>query len=28
MQQWIIQGNLLQNALFQKRLTDFFSSNA
>ena len=28
MQQWIIQGNLLRNALFQKRLTDLFSCNA
>ena len=26
MQQWIIQGKLLKNALFQKRLSDFFSS--
>jgi hypothetical protein len=25
MQQWIIQGNLLRNALFQKRISDFFS---
>jgi hypothetical protein len=25
MQQWIIQGKLLRNALFQKRLSDFFS---
>ncbi len=24
MQQWIIQGNLLRHALFQKRITDFF----
>jgi hypothetical protein len=27
MQQWIIQGKLLKNALFQKRLSDFFSSS-
>jgi DNA repair protein NreA len=26
MQQWIIQGKLLKNALFQKRISDFFSS--
>jgi hypothetical protein len=25
MQQWIIQGKLLRNALFQKRITEFFS---
>jgi hypothetical protein len=25
MQQWILQGKLLKNALFQKRITDFFS---
>ncbi len=25
MQQWIIQGNLLRNVLFQKRISDFFS---
>ena len=27
MQQWIIQGHLLRNALFQKRLSDFFSAS-
>jgi hypothetical protein len=27
MQQWIIQGKLLRNALFQKRLSDFFSAS-
>jgi len=27
MQQWIIQGKLLRNALFQKRMTDFFSGS-
>ena len=26
MQQWIIQGKLLRHALFQKRISDFFSS--
>lgn len=27
MQQWIIQGKLLRKALFQKRISDFFSAN-
>jgi hypothetical protein len=27
MQQWIIQGKLLRNALFQKRISDFFSGS-
>jgi hypothetical protein len=26
MQQWIIQGNLLRNMLFQRRISDFFSA--
>jgi hypothetical protein len=27
MQQWIVQGKLLRQALFQKRISDFFGSN-
>jgi hypothetical protein len=26
LQRWILQSELLKNALFQKRITDFFSS--
>jgi len=28
LQRWILQSELLKNALFQKRITDFFSNNA